>query len=177
MLVQVDGWSGSGKSVLMYLLDGHPNIYSHPFHDVIQFLFRKENWDEEWVRVKDIRELRTRLALFTEYFRTESFIRQGKYILEFSKDKHLSYSLPFSFDAIDSSIIRTISKLQCWSPEQLINNFYQCFYQHIFQTTNHVKHIAIMGGWKDLDNFNVFSTLILTQNGFLLEEILKMLLL
>jgi len=47
MLLQVDGWVGSGKNVLMSLLEGHPDLYCNPVHDISHYAYNSESdWQQ-----------------------------------------------------------------------------------------------------------------------------------
>jgi Sulfotransferase family len=157
MIVQVDGWSGSGKTVLMYLLDGHPEVYAHPFHDLIQNLFRQENWEEDWVKHKDIWELRNRLVRNTQYFKTESFIRQGKYVVEYKAGVQIGFPLHNDFSVLDNSIINELKGLPEWTPEQVVEVFYKYFSAAFHPEMLSQPNIFLtMGGWKGLDSADLY---------------------
>jgi hypothetical protein len=159
MLVQVDGWSGSGKSVLMYLLDGHPEVYSHPFHDLLQFLFRKINWEEDWVLHKDIWELRNRLVKFTQYYKSESFIRQGKYYVEFKSDLHLKYNIEGEFSKLDEGIISELLSLKNWTPQSILTTIFQNFQKTLIPSQIEISKFVFMGGWRGVSNSDSFKEL------------------
>jgi|GEM_PF-5710430 len=159
MLVQVDGWSGSGKSVLMYLLDGHPELYAHPFHDLLQFLFRKPITNEDWLRHKDIWELRKSMAQNTLYFRSENFIRQGKYIIEYKSGVQLDYALTNDFSTIDKRIIEDILSNDEWTPDSLLRAFYSSFQYNLIPSQEPIDKFAFMGGWRGKDNLTSFAKL------------------
>lgn len=159
MLVQVDGWTASGKSVLMFLLDGHPKIYSHPFHDIIQFLFNDENWEKEWVKNKDVWELRRLLAISTQYYKTESFIRQKKYVVEYSSKMHLDFELKYNFALIDDTFIKKLQELPSWNPTSILDAVYQTYGKVFYNTQKDFDCLVTMGGWKGKQNMHSFQNL------------------
>jgi hypothetical protein len=160
MIVQVDGWSGSGKSILLYLLDGHPALYVHPFHDIITSVFNEKDANRIGELLDfDLIDMRNRFADRTQIYKTESFIRQRKYVIEFRKHTHVNVKLDLDFSKIDDEIATNFIKNQNNLTHQwIVENVYQAFSNSIYNGNSRKIFIG-MGNWNTNDNWTYFNKL------------------
>ncbi len=88
MLIQIDGWFGSGKSALCTLLDGHPDVFCSPIHDYSYAAFLNQGDEFDWIKTRHIEILRKVLAR-TQYYRFEKIFWDGFIVFDFSTDQKL----------------------------------------------------------------------------------------
>ena len=125
MLVEIDGWQGGGKSVLVSLLDGHPNVFSSLVHDYSfrAFLRPESDWSNTLQR-RDIVGLRQLLAT-TRYFAAEESHLQGESVFDISSSVRMRVPFEYDFYAFDQQLIQTLSGRDVWTPESIVHEIYR----------------------------------------------------
>lgn len=97
MIVLIDGYWGSGKSVLRGLLDGHPNLFVSPIQDSLPGAFATDNSGIDWLKHKDSEYLRKLLAEKSLYYRIERFAMNQKMQLDFSSKNRTYIEIDIDF--------------------------------------------------------------------------------
>ncbi len=146
MIVQIDGWYGSGKSVLKGLLDGHKEVFSNPIHDIIPLAFSNENDVPKWLEYKDTEHLRKLLASNSSYFRLERFANAGKFPFDFSTTDRIYFDFNFDFYQFDKMVFNQLNNSPIWSFDYIV----QVIYTHLQTQLNDqskilTKMTAFMG--------------------------------
>lgn len=135
MIVSVDGWWGSGKSVLRGLLDGHPKIFSCPIHDVVPMSFIHESFDSEWLTYRDTEQLRKLLASYGRYFRIERFAANQKFQVDFSAVERAYVPFQLDFYSFDRDVFQALTKLTNWTFNSICETIYGNLALHLEQTS------------------------------------------
>jgi hypothetical protein len=122
-IINIVGWGGSGKSVLHFLLDGHPEILSETIHTKIVDGFA--NFDEKNVVHKDIRAIRKHLEV-RGYYNIEAIAFKKVLSIPFSSRQEDMITIPFPFDfyRFESSWVERLSRLEKWSADLIISILY-----------------------------------------------------
>jgi len=115
MLVLLDGFWGSGKSMVKMLLNGHPNLNVSPIQESIVSSFYRNRKLFKYFKYKDVRVIRNILA--DSYY----------YDLQRLKFKN------FNFYAFEKDLFNSISKLKIWKPNLLIILIYEKIVTHLFK--------------------------------------------
>ena len=115
MLVLLDGFWGSGKSMVKMLLNGHPNIRVSPIQESIVSSFYRNRKLFKYFKYKDVRVIRNILA--DSYY----------YDLQRLKFKN------FNFYAFEKDLFHSISHLKIWKPNILIILIYKKIIIHLFK--------------------------------------------
>ena len=129
MLLQIDGWFGSGKSVLWTLLDGHPDVFCSPIHDYSFSAFLDQKDDLEWVTTRHTEILRKVLAR-TQYYKFERVFWDGYVTLDFSADDRLKIPVNFNFYSFDYQFIKALKELSDWKIERIIDTLYFSIFEN-----------------------------------------------
>jgi hypothetical protein len=130
MIVLIDGWWASGKSVVLGFLEGHPMVFSVPIHDMIMGIFTLEK-DHSWLKNRDIKTLRRLLAHHTEYYRMAE----------------AGISNRFDFYALDKTIMMKLKELDPWTPQKVIETIYRELFKVLYPHKNTIPTIFVtMGG-------------------------------
>lgn len=126
-LVLIDGWWGSGKSVMRGLLDGHPEVFVSPIQDSMPGAFAQDQSSEEWMRQKDIEALRKLMAYYGCYFRIERFSWQGSIHNDASKRNRVNADFNVDFAELDRRLVLKLASLSNWTPEIICERLYETF--------------------------------------------------
>lgn len=129
MIILIDGYWGSGKTVLVSLLDGHPNLFVSILQDSIPGVFAMDDNDPLWYKYKDTTVLRKLLASKSRYYRIELFSSKGKIHLDVSSDDRIYNIVDIDFYKFDKMVFSNLLKLNCWKPEIICETIYECLYK------------------------------------------------
>ena len=123
-IINIVGWGGSGKSVLHFLLDGHPEILSETIHTKIVDGFA--GFDEKTVAHKDIRTIRKHLEV-RGYYNIEAIAFKKVLSIPFSSRQEDMITIPFPFDfyRFESSWVERLNRLEKWSADLVISILYE----------------------------------------------------
>ncbi len=123
MVLQIDAWYGGGKSTLLGLLDGHPNIAPNPLHDATHmFVLYKDA--QTVCDLKDIEALR-RLIAKTQYYILEKSALSGLGNVSFGSGIELHPKFKFDFYGFDKSWVNELMNLDVWTPQIVIETIYK----------------------------------------------------
>jgi Sulfotransferase family len=125
MIILIDGWSGSGHSVLRGLLDGHPNLFCSPVHDFIPVAFFEDWEDPVWYEYKDIEQLRRILAAKSGYYRIEKYANNKRFHIDYAKEQRGYLTFDFDFHEFDKKWSQKIFEYDQWHPELLCETIYK----------------------------------------------------
>lgn len=129
MIILIDGWSGSGHSVLRGLLDGHPNLFCSPIHDYIPVAFFEDLGDPIWYEYKDYEQLRRILAAKSGYYRVERYASNKKFPFDYAKDQRGYIDIDFDFYEFDKRWSQKILQYEKWTPELICETIYDSMMQ------------------------------------------------
>lgn len=129
MLLQIDAWYGGGKSTLLGLLDGHPNIAPNPLHDATQmFVLHKDA--EAVCKSRDIEALR-RLLAKTQYYIFEKAALLGAGSVSFGSGIELHPEFKFDFYQFDKSWVKELMEIKTWTPQIVLETIYRNYAFHL----------------------------------------------
>ena len=77
-LVLIAGAKASGKGLIRGVLDGHPELFVSPFHELIMQSFSRDGYDQNALKHKDIQYVREILANKSKYYQLERFALNKK---------------------------------------------------------------------------------------------------
>jgi hypothetical protein len=135
MLIQIDGWFGSGKGVLWSLLDGHPDIFCSPIHDYSFGAFLSQSDELDWVKTKHVEILRKALAR-SQYYKFEKVFWDGFWSFSFTADELLKLKCNYDYYKFDYNFIKNLVELESWSIEKIVDTLYTSLHQATFSKTN-----------------------------------------
>ena len=149
-IINVVGWGGSGKSVLQFLLDGHPEILSDMIHTKIVDGFT--SFDENTVTYKDIRTIRKHLEP-RGYYNIESIAFKKVLSIPFSSRQEDLITIPFPFDfyRFENSWVKRLGKLEDWCADSIISIIYDEYAKELNSSNickadyANRKYISVMG--------------------------------
>lgn len=128
MLLQIDGWFGSGKSVLLTLLDGHPDVFCIPVHDYSYAAFLNQNNELDWIKTRHTEILRKILSK-TQYFKFEKMYWDGFHNVEFSSNERLRLPYKTNFYNFDYNFINELLLKDNWNIETIVETLYTSIYR------------------------------------------------
>lgn len=138
MLIQIDGWFGSGKSVLWMLLDGHPEVFCTPFHDFSQCAFLTEDDERDWVTTKHIEILRKALSR-TQYYMFEKLHWDKYYTFPFSAQVQIKLLYDLDFYKADKALMTTLMGWKSWKIEPIVDELYKSIMTNSNSVANPMK--------------------------------------
>lgn len=147
----VEGWGGSGKSLLLSYLDSHPEIFAIPVHDKLVYDVLGLNSQSLHTNDKDIRHIRKILSSHgyynIEYNATREVI---PVLLSTKKDDILEIPFKFSFEEFERSWKRAALETKSFTKGVLIDILYGAFYENAetHKEKNKIKLFATMGDAK-----------------------------
>lgn len=125
----IAGAKASGKSLIRGILDGHPDLFVSPFHElVLQSLYVDSSQN---FKTKDIEQIRAALASKGNYFQLERLSRQDYYINISGKDfRHININ--FDFYSFDRSWVENLYKSGTeWNSYDVCMSIYMSFSKHL----------------------------------------------
>lgn len=134
MLINIDGWFGSGKSVLMFLLDGHPDVFCSPVHDYSFCAFLNQSDQHDWVQTKHVEILRKALAR-TQFFKLEKFFWDKEMTFEFSSNEIMSLPCRYDYYEFDRHFVHSLMDMKTWKIESIVDTLYASLSQKTFRET------------------------------------------
>ena len=96
--ILISGPKAAGKSIIRGIIDGHPDIFVSPFHELILQAFDSEDPDQaKAFKARDIEYVRTRLSCVSKYFSLER-LSLSKYSYTHISAMEEDVAVPLSFD-------------------------------------------------------------------------------
>ncbi len=123
-IVLIDGWWGSGKSVLRGLLDGHRELFVCPIQDSIPGALARDWESGPWLDYRDTEQLRKLLASLSQYYRIERFGFNRRMHLDFSRQDRAYIDIDLDFARFDALWMGRLIAEPKWD--------YQLIAQHIY---------------------------------------------
>lgn len=123
----IDGWWGTGKSVLRGILDGHPEVFVSPIQDSLPGGFALDKTAPLWLKNRDIEALRELLAGHTCYYRIERFAQRQSIHNDTSKAQRVFADFHLDFNQMDALMVERLNQLSTWTPEAICTEIYQAF--------------------------------------------------
>jgi len=127
MIILIDGQGGSGKAVLRGLLDGHPDLFVFPIHDMIPDALCDFS-DPRWLTYKDILHLRSLLS-GSYYHQIEWFARKREMEIEMSATERNYYPIDLDFRQFDETWMSRLVKESQWTPQLIVEHIYQALFE------------------------------------------------
>ena len=148
-VVVLEGWGGSGKSLLLSYLDGHSELFAMPVHDKLIYDFMMLRANDLHCKDQDIRHLRKVLSSHG-YYNIEYNASRGviPVLLSTKKDDVIEVPFKFKFEKFEKSWKSKILDNITFSRERLIELFYTSFLESV-ETKD----------YKDISSINSFVTL------------------
>ena len=150
-VILIDGWGGSGKSLLLSYLDSHPEIFAIPVHDKLVYDILKLNSKNLNTNDNDIRQIRRSLSSHGYYNIEYNATREVMpVLLSTEKDDILEVPFKFNFEEFERSWKRALLERRSFTKEEFIDILYEAFYQNV-ETKNvktELRHFATMGDSK-----------------------------
>jgi len=152
IIVLIDGHPACGKSLIRGMLDGHPQVFASPFHDILPLAFCEPELDKKALEAKDLEWLKQKLVCLARYSRIERVSYQKKFYFEPVAGEFFEVDLGFDFPSFERSWIEKVLMPECsdWSPAKIISHIYTELGQSLAAT-------AALN--YDEDNIHVLATL------------------
>lgn len=145
MLVKVDGCSGSGKSVLLYLMEGHSKVYSHVFHDLVMRIndnyLESNRLDHDLFKYLFIKRI---FSSYTEIEKTFYFLMKKYYPIDFSHNVKIDFEINKNKQDIENDILNFVLNNN-FNSNKLINNILNSFEKTLYSTEQTSEIIMAMG--------------------------------
>ena len=145
-LVFVEGWAGSGKSVLLSLFDGHPDIFTSPVHDKLPYQLISYCLPAD--DVFDIRDIRRSLKSHM-YYNIEFNLNRGVVPVLLSSSANDVINVPLDVDFYDLEkkwISRLYQSQTSLCPNDICIEFYSVFSELLEKRRpNQKKYFITMG--------------------------------
>lgn len=146
MIVLIDGLGTSGKATLRGLLDGHPDFFVTPNHDmIVDCLCDFEN--EKWLKYRDILQLRTMLSN-TYYYQLEFYMYRRYMDYDLSVKDRCEFPFELDFYNFDKTWMEKLSKEKKWTPQIIAIHIFSSMmdaWRHYPYCKSSVKHFVSMG--------------------------------
>lgn len=147
MLLQIDGWYGSGKSVLVGLLDGHPEISPNPIHDATHMALLMDDVLET-CNSRDIESLR-RLLGKSQYYEFEKYSLFKNFPVNISAGIEIDCPYDLNFYEFDKTWIAELRVLDKWTPEIILEKIYSNYSLYLTGKNNFKYNLSM--GWPIID--------------------------
>ena len=115
MIILIDGFWGSGKTVLRSLLDGHSELKVSPSQESIISSFYRNSKKSKYLKYKDLRVVREYLVN-SHYYSLEQESYKGYIDSDITKDK-----INFNFSDFENFWTKKLLKCDTWTNTEVIN--------------------------------------------------------
>jgi hypothetical protein len=145
-LVLIAGAKASGKGLIRGVLDGHPELFVSPFHELIMQSFSRDGYDQNALKHKDIQYVREILANKSKYYQLERFALNKKLNVHIgSKQEDILIDLNFNFYDFDRSWVSLLlSNDSEWTPKLILILIYQQFSRYLLNSKTHKKYYCAL---------------------------------
>ena len=137
MLILIDGFWGSGKTILRSLLDGHEELKVSPSQECIISSFCRNKKNSEFLKYKDLRLLRKYLS-DSHYYSLEQENFNGYKDSDLAKNK-----VNFNFTEFEKFWTQNLMQIQSWTNQSILeiihNSIIKYFYNLKEYPANHKK--------------------------------------
>ena len=130
MIILIDGFWGSGKTTLRYLLDGHSELKVSPSQESIISAFERNQNKSKFYSYKDIRLIREFLA--TSYYYNLELESSEGYLDHDINRKTLS----FDFYEFEKYWINKLRNIDQWDTEKILNTIYSSIIKFYYKTSD-----------------------------------------
>jgi len=146
MILLIDGLGTSGKAVLRGLLEGHPNFFVTPNHDmIVDCLCSFES--DDWLKYKDILELRSMLSN-TYYYQLEWFTYRKYLDYDMSVKDRCEFAFDLDFYNFDRMWMECLNKENEWTPQivatHILKSMLESWSGYPYEKEN-IKYYTSMG--------------------------------
>lgn len=131
MLILIDGFWGSGKTVLRSLLDGHNQLKVSPSQECIISSFDRNKKKSKYFNYKDLRIIREYLVN-SHYYSLEQESFKGYIDSDIAKDK-----VNFNFNAFEKFWTEKLLKCEVWTNEEIINIIHNSIIKFFYNLDNY----------------------------------------
>ena len=149
-LIFVEGWGGSGKSLLLFYLDTFSSVKSMPVHDKIPYSFCQMT-DAELVKIPDDHRIIRKFLQPLGYYNIEYNSRRKVIPFLASVEKNDVVEIPFELDHGDfeNDWLNSIGLDKALDRLSLVNCIYDSFFNNINdmydKSSKDVRYYALMG--------------------------------
>ncbi len=126
MIILIDGFWGSGKTVLRSLLDGHSEIKVSPSQESLISSFKRNYNKSKLFHYKDIRLIREYL-IDSYYYNLEYENRNGYLDSDLQKEK-----INFNFHDFENYWSDKLQKEKNWNNEKILNIIYSSIIKYYY---------------------------------------------
>jgi len=129
MIILIDGFWGSGKTTLRYLLDGHSELKVSPSQESIVSSFERNKDKLKFFSYKDIRLIRKILA-DSYYYNLEQETVKGYFEHDINRNKLL-----FNFYEFEKYWVDKLANIDEWNNEKILNIIYSSIIKFYYNCT------------------------------------------
>jgi hypothetical protein len=127
MIIIIDGFWGSGKSVLRSLLDAHPELYVSPSQEAIFSSFHRNQKIESLLKYKNLHIIRK--FLFDSYY----YDLENNYYKDYFQSDFI-IKTRFDFYNFEKLWTSKIQKLKKWDSKKIIEIIHSCIIKTYYKT-------------------------------------------
>ena len=129
MIILIDGFWGSGKTTLRYLLDGHSELKVSPSQESIISAFERNKSKSKFFSYKDIRLIREFLAS-SYYYNLELESSEGYLDHDINRSK-----LIFDFHEFEKYWTNKLRSVDHWNNEKILNIIYSSIIKFYYKSS------------------------------------------
>ena len=131
MIILIDGFWGSGKTVLRSLLDGHSELKVSPSQESIVSSFHRNLKKSKYLKYKDLRVIREYLVN-SHYYSLEQESYKGYVDSDITKDK-----IKFNFSEFENFWTEKLLKCDVWTNTEIINLIHNSIIKFFYNLDNY----------------------------------------
>ena len=124
MIILIDGYLATGKSILRGLLDGYPGLFLSPVQDGLIGGFAQQANIDECLKERDVIGLAKEILPRSNYYWLAHYAWKKNVKFHASVDDIATFDLNFDFESYHYDCMKQIHQLSEWTVEELLNIFY-----------------------------------------------------
>lgn len=126
----IAGAKASGKSIVRGILDGHPEVFASPFHELLTLGFDLSVKNHDGLENRDIQWLRESVLTKTKYHQLERMARQGHCYLDLGNGLPERINFEFDFYRFDKQWVDDLFQQESWNVGMVLSALARNFRDH-----------------------------------------------
>jgi hypothetical protein len=131
MLTAIYGHQACGKSLLLTLLDSHPELYVNLYQDCVPLIFHLDPGLMKFIKGREFFFLRRALAAHSYYFFYEEAANYAPIPLVLGSKKYVDIPLSINFNEFEKSWTEVLSIEEEWTPEGICEEIYSALKKQV----------------------------------------------
>lgn len=153
MLLIIDGWFGSGKSVLTSLLDSHNLVFVNHVHDATYSIFYDSTEHDSWIKDKDWEQVK-KFLYQSDFNKFKLYYENRIHTMHFDATRYINFEYNIDFKEFENLFEENLKTEKIWSIEKIINILYQSYSTIALNENKQFKYYVTLSNPEIFESWN-----------------------